>query len=51
MSRAEIVASALNAFIRDRLDMMGGANGEEMDRLVEEFINLGDEEGSNPLPE
>ncbi len=48
MSGPQRIASALNRWARAGIDQMGGADGEALDRLLDEFF--GEEEGSHPLP-
>lgn len=38
MSEASKVAQALNLWARERLDMMGGADGKALDDLLNEFL-------------
>ena len=38
MSRYQRVASAFNQFMRDGLDMMGGADGKAIDRLLDDYL-------------
>ena len=49
MSRYQRVASAFNQFMRDGLDMMGGADGEAIDRLLDDYL-LSEEEVGDGLP-
>ena len=49
MSRYQKVASAFNQFMRDGLDMMGGADGEAIDRLLDDYL-LSEEEVGDGLP-
>jgi hypothetical protein len=50
MSLSQRIASSLNQFFRDGLDMMGGADGEAIDRLLDEYLLSDEEEGSHGLP-
>ena len=49
MSRYQRVASAFYQFMRDGLDMMGGADGEAIDRLLNDYL-LSEEEVGDGLP-
>ena len=49
VSRYQRVASAFNQFMRDGLDMMGGADGEAIDRLLDDYL-LSEEEAGDGLP-
>ena len=45
MSAAQRIASALNQWEQDGRDMMGGADGDALDRLLGDYFDVG-EEGS-----
>ena len=50
MSGANSIAKALNNWVRDGLDIMGGADGAALNRLLDEYFISDGEEGSDPLP-
>ena len=50
MSGYQRVASAFNRYWEDGLDFMGGANGEAIDRLLDEYFPDDVEGGGPGLP-
>ena len=44
MSGAERMASALNQWKKDGLDMMGGADGDALDHLLDDYFQCDEEE-------
>jgi hypothetical protein len=41
MSGAERIAKELNKWAREGLDMMGGADGQALNRLLDDYFNCG----------
>jgi hypothetical protein len=48
MSAEQNIADAMNRWAKDGLDMMGGADGVGLNRLLDDYFLL--EDGDPPLP-
>jgi hypothetical protein len=50
MSKAQRIASALNEWVRDGLESMGGADSEALNGLLDDYFLCQEQEGSHQVP-